>query len=318
MENKAFNTFNKVIESIIKYFKLLIIISIILFILSGVYKVDSNELAVVLRFGQLVGNNEYEQVKQPGLHFAFPFFIDEIIKIPVQKVHERTITTHYGSGGSVSSNVNNNGYVLTGDNNIVLIKIKVKYRIGDVVKYALYSSNPENCIDGIISAELTEYVTSMNIDEILTIGKEDLADKSIKSSQRILDEIDCGIILNNIELTEVVPPKETKDFFEAVVSASVQKETKIQAATETASNILLEAEATSSSIKQEAITKQTEALTKVASDMAQFNGILEQYKTNPAIIENGVFRQRVGNLFTKMGGSVIVQENQKTPVIVLP
>jgi membrane protease subunit HflK len=97
-------------------------------VLSGLYRVESNQAAVVLRFGRLLGNSPEQQIKKPGLHFALPFFVDNVIKIPVYTVQEREITTHYKPEGSmVSANIDENGYVLTGDKNIVLIMAKIKY-----------------------------------------------------------------------------------------------------------------------------------------------------------------------------------------------
>ena len=95
MTHKSFQVFAQIIEHIIKYFKWVVLFAAVLIVLSGIYRVQSNEAAVVLRFGRLTGNTLAEQIKNPGLHFALPFFIDEVIKIPVQTMHERDIITHY-------------------------------------------------------------------------------------------------------------------------------------------------------------------------------------------------------------------------------
>ena len=153
MKKQNFEIFTRILNYIIKYFKGIAIAAVILIVLSGIYSVESNEVAVVLRFGRLVGLTAEEQIMKPGLHFALPFFIDEIIKIPVQTVLEKEVLTHFGAGG-LYSNVQNTGYLLTGDNNIVLIKATVKYRISNAAQYALYNRNSESMIDGIVSGEL--------------------------------------------------------------------------------------------------------------------------------------------------------------------
>lgn len=102
MDGKSFEIFTQTLSYIIKYFKWVVTGAVVLILLSGIYRVESNEAAVVLRFGRLVGNTGEQQVKQPGLHFSLPFFIDEVIKIPVQTVHEKEITTHYGGEGEAA------------------------------------------------------------------------------------------------------------------------------------------------------------------------------------------------------------------------
>ena len=73
MKNKSIEVFETIMLSVMKYFKWVVAGSVILLVLTGIYKVDSNEVAVVLRFGKLVGSTYEEQVKKPGLHFALPF-----------------------------------------------------------------------------------------------------------------------------------------------------------------------------------------------------------------------------------------------------
>ena len=66
--------------------KLVMIGVIAVFILSGFYKVEENEVAVVLRFGELSGASR-SAIKDTdtGLEWAFPSPIDEVIKIPGPK-----------------------------------------------------------------------------------------------------------------------------------------------------------------------------------------------------------------------------------------
>ncbi len=318
MNSRSFDIFSQILKYIIKYFKWVVASAVLLILLSGIYSVDSNEVAVVLRFGRLNGETAEKQIKQPGLYFSMPFFIDEVIKIPVQMVHEKEVITHYGSGGLVSSNVKNNGYLMTGDNNIVLIKAKIKYKIGNAAQYALYSCDSEKAIDGIVSGELTRAVTQMDIDTVLTSGKAELSSRMAKNSQMILDELNTGIIITNVELTEIIPPEETKYIFEEVINAFVNKETVIQKAREDASITLLKAESDANNYKQNAISKQQYKLVDVHGEIAEFNGVYDQYVKDPQIIINGTFRQRVSGILSRMGATVIVPQDGKPPIIVLP
>jgi len=316
MNKKSFEAFSQVLGYIIKYFKWAALAAVVLIALSGVYRVEGNEAAVVLRFGRLAGETYERQVKKPGLHFALPFMIDEVIRLPVQTVHERLVDTHYGLG-DISADIENNGYLLTGDDNVVLIRAKVKYKIGNPVRYALYSCDAEGVIDGVVSGELTRSVTCTDIDSVLTSGKAALSSEIAKRAQAILDELDTGIAITNIELTEVVPPAETKAYFEEVINASVDKETGIQQAKEQAATLLLGAQAEANGYKQDAIAQQNARLTVARAEMAQFNGLYGQYARNPRIIAEGTFRERVSAVLVKMGGAVIVPEG-KSPVVVLP
>jgi len=319
MKNRGFGVFSQIMEYIIRYFKLTVYFAIILIALSGVYRVESSQTAVVLRFGRLLGATPEKQIKKPGLHFALPFFIDKVIKIPVYTVQEKEITTHYKPGGSVvSPDIEQNGYVLTGDKNIVLVRAKVKYQINDPVRFALFSNDAGEMLDCIISGELTSIAAHSNVDSILISGRAELSQNVMVNSQSIIDRLKLGILISGVELTEITAPAETIRYFEEVRNASIYKATSLQRAQEYASTRLVGAQAAASSLKQTAVSEQAARLTKARAEMAEFNGLYDQYARNPQIILSGTFRQRVGAVLKKAGKSVIVPAGAETPTMLLP
>ena len=64
--------------------KIFMIVLVIVFLASGFRTVDPDEEALVLRFGKIRGIGD-ERLLGPGLHWVFPYPIDEIVKIPVLK-----------------------------------------------------------------------------------------------------------------------------------------------------------------------------------------------------------------------------------------
>jgi len=319
MSTKSFQAFTQVLEGIIRYFKWVVLFAALLIVLSGVYRVESNEAAIVLRFGRLVGNTYEEQIKKPGLHFAFPFFIDEVIKIPVQTVHELSVITHFGEQrGLIPTNVEENAYLLTGDNNVVQLLADVKFQIGNAAQFALYSRDPIKMLDGVISGELTRSVARMNIEAVLTTGRAALGQEVKRNSQVILDRLKSGIVITNIELTDIIPPRVTAVHFMEVVNALVLKGSRIQHARERASTMIFEAQAEASAYRQSAISDQNVRLTGVRNEMAEFDGIYDQFVKNPQVIIAGNFKQRAAAILAKAGGSMIIPGCGGSPIILLP
>jgi len=64
--------------------KIIMVVLIIIFLASGFRTVGPDEQALVLRFGKIRGIGE-ERLLGPGLHWVFPYPIDKIVKIPVEK-----------------------------------------------------------------------------------------------------------------------------------------------------------------------------------------------------------------------------------------
>ena len=65
----------------------------VLYLLSGITVVRSDEVAVVLRWGHLVGETPALQQHGPGLLFAFPRPVDEVVRVQVKRVWEVPVTT---------------------------------------------------------------------------------------------------------------------------------------------------------------------------------------------------------------------------------
>ena len=64
--------------------KIIMVVLVVVFLVSGFRTVGSDEKALVLRFGKVRGVGE-NRLLGPGLHWVFPYPIDEIVKIPVAK-----------------------------------------------------------------------------------------------------------------------------------------------------------------------------------------------------------------------------------------
>lgn len=318
MKNKSIEIFETIMLSVMKYFKWVVVGSVLLIILTGVYKVDSNEVAVVLRFGKLVGTTTEQQIKSPGLHFAFPYIIDEVIKVPVETVQEITVETHYSEDTTINRNIKTGGYVITGDSNLVLIRSVVKYKVNDPIRYALYINEISDIVTGVVSGETIPLVTSMPVDSVLTTEKTKLSGDLKKNAQEVLNELDCGITITNIELTSVIPPNETKDAFDAVNTASVKKQTLIQQANDYTESKIPKAQADSDSLVSEAKQKQAERIAKANEEVAEFNGLYEQYKANPDVVKNGVFRSRVSKVLADAGATIIVPDDKEGAKVILP
>lgn len=316
MKNKGFEAFEIILKSIINYFKIIVIIALILLMLSGIYVVDSGEAAVVLRFGKLAGSND-SKIKSPGLHYAFPYIVDEVIKVPVGKVHEIQVDTHNSGGSRIYPNLRSNGYLLTGDENIILLRIIIKYKIDDAAAYALYIKDVGDIIDGVASGELVSLVAGMDVDSVLTDGKENLSRETQKNLQSQLDHLQCGINITNIELTSISPPRETRKYFDEVNAASVKKETKIREAEEYKASAIPKAQGNADQLIRDANINQSNMLIRANQEVAEFEGLYNQYAQNPRAVMDGTFRKRIGQVLTQMGAEIIIP-NDGSPKIILP
>src|ERR1051326_4201803 len=106
-----------------------------LWLLSGVYIVSANQQAVVTRCGAVV-----EPRIMPGIHIALPWPIDRVTKLKVQQLQRLVI------GGELPDTVTGRAQPLqsqfiTGDQNIISMRVVVQYSVGVPVDYLFRNEN---------------------------------------------------------------------------------------------------------------------------------------------------------------------------------
>ena len=310
--------FIAIINTAIRYCKWLIVILVALICCSGIRVVNNHEVAVVLRFGRLVGDTREEQVKEPGLLLAFPYVIDEVIKVPVGKVHEVSITTHAASADPTYAEIEDTGYVITGDENIIHIDATLKYQISDPVEYALYNSDPETEINGVVSGVMTSCAASKSVDGLLTDQKAEFGNEVIRQAQAILDGMEMGVSIVSLEFKSIKPPSALQYHFDQVNAASVEKETRIQQANQYRERVIPEANAAADKLVSDAQVSQHDRINRANDQVAEFYGLFQEYQQNRDVVYERVFREKVVTIFNQMGGNIVLPEGTNTPQIFLP
>lgn len=310
--------FTAIFNTAILYCKWLILILVVLICCSGIRVIDNYEVGIVLRFGRLVGDTREEQIREPGLLLAFPYVIDEVVKVPVGKVQEVSITTHAAGADPAYADVDTTGYVITGDENILHIDATLKYRISDPVEYALYNSVPKDTINGVVSGVMTNRAVSDSVDGLLTDQKDEYARQVIQLSQQLLDELELGVTIVGLEFKSITPPDALKYHFDQVNAAYVEKETKIQQANQYREKVIPDAKASADKLVTDAEIIRSTRLTAANDRVAEFYGLLEEYQRNQDVVWERVFREKVTAILEKMGGKIVLPEGGGTPQIFLP
>ena len=294
-----------VLSTLSRCFAVLVVLVVACIALSGVRMVKSGEVAVILRFGKLVGETPQEQIHQPGLLFCFPYFIDEVVTVPTGNIIEQVVDRHYSLGIIESKAA---GYVITGDQNIAHIYTSVKYTISDPVAYALNVGNVSSVIDACISNSMLEIAAYTGVDDILTSGKEAYGEAVLEEAQRKLDEARSGVAIQAIELTDVKMPEDVRETYEKVNAATVEASTLLKEAQQHRNTLIPYAESQASSIVSTAQYSYSTAVSAATSDLSEFWGILEEYNAQPEAIRARLYNEKMAAALSKIGKVLLVND----------
>lgn len=207
----------------------LIVVLFLVYMAVGIYQVNEQERAVILRFGL------YSETKGPGLHWNWPL-IDNVTKVNVTKV--RLHSTR--------------GQMLTEDLNIVEVNLSVQYSIADAQDFVLRVRDPERSLAEATDSALRHVAGSTEMHEVLTEGREQMAVDVRAKLQSYLDAYKTGIQVEKVNVEETNPPREVQSAFDDVNKAREDEERLKNEAQAYANGIIPEARGKAQRVIEEA------------------------------------------------------------------
>ncbi len=254
----------------------------LLYLTSGFTRVAPHENAIVLRFGKLQPN-----IHSPGFLFAWPFPIDEVVRVPVRSALELRLDA-WGSPGDAAQGVTTlhpvrNGYTLTGDANIVHTRLTVRYQIVDPVAAVFSASEPEPLLEAILYQSVTSVLAHTGVDAALTSERDLMRQEIQRLAQEELNRLGMGIQLVAVEFRELLPARAVIPAFQEVVSAQVEARTISQQAESYRAEQLPAAEAEAYRVRQEAMAEAGNLVARANGEASSFLALYAEYEQTPAV-----------------------------------
>ncbi len=292
-----------------KFVFLLWIIPVIILAFTSYYTVAPDEVGVVTRFGKFV------RIEKPGLHFKIPFGVELVQKVPVKKQLKeefgfRTLRAGIKSEYSTRSYLHES-LMLTGDLNIGEIEWSVQYKIKDPVKYLFKVRDVRGTFRNICEAVMREVIGDRSINEILTTGREEIAQECKVKIQKLCNEYDTGLDVKLVVLQDVNPPDPVKPSFNEVNQALQEKENMINQAWAQYNKVIPNEKGKALQIIQEAEGYALKRVNEAKGDVAMFNEVLKEYRKAPKVTKDRLYLETMQKLLPKFGKVIVIDSKQK-------
>ena len=283
-----------------------LLVLLVIWIISGLYKVNANEQGVVLRFGKWIATT------QPGLRYHLPYPI-EIAKTPkVTKVNKTEIG--FRTFRESKRILSEESLMLTGDENIVDINFSVFWVIKDAGKFLFNLRSPEKSIKSVSESVMREVIANSKISSVLAEGRRDIEIKSIEAIQTVLDNYGSGVQITQLQLQKVDPPDQVIDSFRDVQRARADKEKFINEAIAYRNDIIPKARGEAAKIVQESEAYKKEVVARSEGDANRFNSILKSYKKNEDVTKNRIYLETLEEVLQN-ANKVIIDTKQGSGVL---
>ena len=282
------------------------LVLLVIWLISGFYKVNANEQGVVLRFG------EWVRTTIPGLHYHLPYPI-EVAKTPkVTKVNKTEIGFRIFKESRRL--LPEESLMLTGDENIVDINFSVFWVIKDAGKFLFNLRSPERSIKSVSESVMREVIGNSRIASVLAEGRKGIEVKSIQDIQTVLDNYGSGVEITQLQLQKVDPPDQVIDSFRDVQRARADKEKAINEAIAYRNDIIPKARGEAAKIVQESEAYKKEVVARSQGDANRFNSILKSYKNNEDVTKNRIYLETLEEILQN-ANKVIIDTKQGSGVI---
>lgn len=276
-------------------------------LLSGFYKVDDREKAVITRFGAYVGQTE------PGLRWHIPW--------PVERAEIVNVTT----GRNVEiGNQREEALMLTGDENIVQMKFAVQYVIRDpsaflfnnVVNAGGNDNDGADLVKQVAETSMRAIVGRSNIDFVLNEGRDQIAAEAKISIQNLLNRYGTGISVERVNLSNIQPPEDVIEAFEDVIKAGKDQERLKSEGEAYRNEVVPKAFGMAERLKQEAQAYELTVVARAQGDAKRFQQIVGEYQKAPAVMRDRLYLDAMQQVLSST--TKVVADQKGSQLLYLP
>ncbi|MBB1485002.1 FtsH protease activity modulator HflK [Oceanospirillum sediminis] len=272
----------------------ILVIAASVWAVSGFYRVDQAERAVVLRFG------EYYETVGAGLNWN-PSMIDTVSTVNVAKVRS----------------MSRRALMLTEDENIVQVNLSVQYRVSNPRDFLLNVRSPEQSLENATESALRHEVGSSEMTDILTEGREALAQRVRARLQQYLDRYGVGLEVRSVNVESTSAPDEVQAAFDDVIKAR-EDEQRVKNQAEAYSNgVIPEARGKAQRIIEEANGYKEEVVARAEGEADRFLKLLAEYDKAPEVTRERLYLQTMEEVMAK-SSKVLVDVDGGNNMMYLP
>ena len=294
------------------------IVAIILLIVlawTSCYTVQAESEGVVLRFGKFL------KTVEPGLHFKLPFSIDRVAVLPTRrqlKLEFGFVTPGYTNPHQPGKDALEERSMVTGDLNAALVEWVVQYRIEDPKQYLFDVRNPDQTLRDLSEAAMREVIGDRTVDEVITIGRQDIEITALARMQELAKRYMLGIRVDQVQLKNVNPPAEVQASFNEVNKAQQDRENAINIANGDYNEAVPRARGQADQMIRAAEGYRFKRVNEAQGDIASFNAILAEYVKAPEITRTRLYLETMGDVLPATGEKIIIDDAMRNLLPILP
>jgi len=279
-----------------------LILLIVIWAFSGLYRVLPDEQGVVLRFGKFVSTT------QPGLNYHIPYPVETVLTPKVTKVNRIDIGFRSASDSGRTSgigDVSEESLMLTGDENIVNIDFSVFWVIKDAGRFLFKIQSPVETVKAAAETAMREVIAKSRLQSILTEGRSKIEIETQEIAQSLLDEYESGIQITQVQTQKADPPDQVIDAFRDVQAARADMERSKNEAEAYANDVIPRARGEAAKILQEAEAYKKQVVAAAEGEASRFVAIYNEYAQAKRVTQERMYLETMEKVLADIDKVII-------------
>jgi membrane protease subunit HflK len=263
------------------------------YILSGIYVVSANEQAVVVRLGRV------QDSRVPsGVHWAWPAPIARVYKLRVRESKRMTL-------GLDGSEPVNRAQFLTGDSNVLNIRVIVQFAISDPAAFLFRAVDVNTLVGNATRGALSQVVAGTRVDDLLTTEKVAVQERVQALAGATVTRYECGVTLLGVSLDSIVPPEEVVDAFRLVAAAQSDSDRIVREAESYANGVVPVARGDAAKTGEDAQVYNTQMVNTAIGDASRFTGLATEYARAPRDTSTRLYLETMDEVLPKIDKTIV-------------
>lgn len=274
---------------------------------SGFYVVDTDEQAVVRRFGAIADR------VGPGMHYRLPWPVDRVDVLKTTSVMKTGVGFALPAAERPGTAVVGME-LLTGDTNLLSVALVLQYIIRNPSDLLFRVEHPEALVGSLAETVLTETVIGMPVDEVLTTGRPAIQERVKTETQGMLDRHRSGIQITSSSIMTITLDKSVAQAFQEVTDAMADREKTRNEARIYANNLIPKARGEAHALVREAQSYKQQRVAEAVGDTDHFLALLREYEKAPDITRARLYLEAMEKVLARVRVYVIDSEEGRAPV----
>ncbi len=284
----------------------------LIWLASGFYTVDPNQVGLNLVFGRYVGKTA------PGLNYIWPDPIGSVIKLDVTDRNSIDIGEIRSRNSAEIEEVPEESLMLTGDENIVDLKFRVIWQIDPAhpEDYVFNIKSPVETIKAIAESEMRLIVGRTQIQPLLTVERSVIEPEARDAIQKVLDSYQAGVTILQVQMLSVDPPPTVIAAFRDVTAAQQDSSRFVNEAQGQANSIVPQARGQAAKILNAAEAYRLQAVAEARGQTARYLKIFGEYQKAPDVTRERLYLETMERVLGA-GDKIIIDRAGATPLLPL-